>query len=114
MSSSLPKTSYIPGIISSPLHHWLPNFISNTLREGFKKFEQKMRGFITADALVLGVESRTSSPLRIPRDKDSFCHISIKGLFPCGEGSGYAGGIASSAMDGENTANKVAEFLKMT
>jgi uncharacterized protein len=114
MSSSLPKTSYIPGIISSPLHHWLPDFISNTLREGFKKFEQKMRGFITADALVLGVESRTSSPLRIPRDKDSFCNISIKGLFPCGEGSGYAGGIASSAMDGENTANKVAEFLKMT
>lgn len=113
MSSSLPKTSYIPGTISSPLHHWLPDFVSKTLRSGFKKFEQKMHGFITNEAVVLGVESRTSSPLRIPRDKNSFCHVEIKGLFPCGEGSGYAGGITSSAMDGENTAEKVAEYLKI-
>jgi uncharacterized protein len=111
MSSSLPNNSYIPGTISSPLHHWLPDFVSGTLREGFKKFEQKMHGYITSDAIVLGVESRTSSPLRIPRDKYSFCHVNVKGLFPCGEGSGYAGGIASSAMDGENTAEKVAGFL---
>jgi uncharacterized protein len=113
MSSSIPQTSYIPGTISSPLHHWLPDFISETLRAGFKKFDQKMHGYITGDAVVMGVESRTSSPLRIPRNKDTFCHVSVKGLFPCGEGSGYTGGITSSAMDGENTADKVAEYLKV-
>ncbi len=112
MSSSLPNVSYFPGVISSPVHHWLPDFIAKTLQQGFKKFEQKMHGYITNEAVVLGVESRTSSPLRIPRDKNTFQHIKIKGLFPCGEGSGYAGGIASSAMDGENIADKVAEFLK--
>lgn len=113
MSSSLPKVSYFPGVISSPVNHWLPDFISKTLQQGFKKFEQKMHGFITNEAVVLGVESRTSSPIRIPRDKNTLQHIKIKGLFPCGEGSGYAGGIASSAMDGENSADKVAEYLKV-
>ena len=111
MSSSLPKISYFPGVISSPVHHWLPDFISGTLRKGFEQFDRKMRGFLTNEAVVVGVESRTSSPVRIPRDKDTFQHIQIKGLFPCGEGSGYAGGIASSAIDGENCAEKVAQYL---
>lgn len=110
MSANLPEVSYIPGILSSPVHHWLPGFISKTLQEGFKKFDQKMRGFLTNEAVVLAVESRTSSPIRIPRDKEKLSHISIEGLFPCGEGSGYAGGITSSAMDGEKVAEKVAEF----
>jgi uncharacterized FAD-dependent dehydrogenase len=110
MSSALPGTSYFPGVISSPVHMWLPGFIAKTLQEGFKKFDKKMHGFLTNEAIILGVESRTSSPVRIPRNKESYEHISIKGLFPCGEGAGYAGGIASSAMDGENSAEKVAAF----
>lgn len=113
MSSGLPKISYFPGTISSPLHLWLPDSISSSLREGFKKFDQKMRGFLTNEAVVVGVESRTSSPLRIPRDKESFQHVQVTGLFPCGEGAGYAGGIASSAMDGENCAEQAAKFLRI-
>ena len=111
LSASLPECSYLPGVISSPLHFWLPEIISRRLREGFKQFDRKMRGFLTNEALVIGVESRSSSPLRIPRNKDSLQHIEIKGLYPCGEGAGYAGGITSSAMDGQNCAEKTADYL---
>lgn len=111
-STNLPKISYFPGTVLSPLHQWLPEFIATTLREGFKHFDRKMKGYLTNEAVVLGVESRTSSPVRIPRDVTSFMHPQVNGLFPCGEGAGYAGGIASSAMDGENCADKVAEYLK--
>ncbi len=111
LSPSLPENSYIPGLLSSPVHFWLPETIGNRLRQAFKDFDRKMRGFLTNDAIVVGVESRSSSPVRIPRDLITFQHIGIKGLFPCGEGAGYAGGIVSSAMDGENTAAKVKQFL---
>lgn len=103
-SASLPKTSYHPGVVSSPMHEWLPEHIRFRLQEGFKAFGRKSNGFLTNDALILGVESRTSSPVRIPRERESFQHIRIEGLFPCGEGAGYAGGIVSAAMDGERCA----------
>ena len=112
MSSDLPNTSYFPGVISSPIHLWLPDFISNVLRDGFKRFENKMHGFLTNEAIVLAVESRTSSPVRIVRNKETFSSVSVEGLFPCGEGSGYSGGITSSAVDGENCSDQVAKFLK--
>ncbi|MCK5823139.1 MAG: NAD(P)/FAD-dependent oxidoreductase [Bacteroidales bacterium] len=108
ISNSLPETSYIPGIISSPLHFWLPEVISKPLQEGFKQFGKSIRNFLTNEAVIIGVESRTSSPVRIPRDKETFQHPQIKGLFPCGEGAGYAGGIVSSAVDGEKCAEKIA------
>lgn len=111
-SKILPKTSYIPGIISSEMHRWMPSFISNSLSSGLKYFGQRMKGFLTNDAIMVGVESRTSSPVRIPRDRETLEHIQIKGLYPCGEGSGYAGGIVSSAMDGMNVAEKIAFFYK--
>ncbi len=111
MSSDLPKCSYFPGTISSPIHLWLPDIISTSLRDGFKKFDQKMHGFLTNEAIILGVESRTSSPVRVVRDAETMESVSVKGLFPCGEGSGYSGGITSSAMDGENCAEQVALFL---
>ena len=110
LSADLPDCSYLPGIISSPLHFWLPDIISKRLKEAFVRFDRKMRGFLTNDAVILGVESRSSSPLRIPRDPETLQHSSIKGLFPSGEGSGYSGGITSSAIDGENSAMKVAEY----
>ncbi|NDV46564.1 FAD-binding protein [Paludibacter sp. 221] len=111
LSADLPECSYLPGLISSPLHFWLPEFIATRLREGFRKFDRKMRGFLTNDAVVVGVESRSSSAVRIPRDRESGQHPSIGGLFPAGEGSGYAGGITSSAIDGENMAQKAADYL---
>ena len=101
----------MPGIISSPLHFWLPDIIGKRLREGFKLFDRKMKGFVTNEAVVVGVESRSSSPVRIPRDPETLQHIQIKGLYPCGEGAGYAGGITSSAMDGEICAEKIANQL---
>ena len=107
ISASLPETSYHPGIISSPLHFWLPEHIGKRLQEGFKMFEKKMRGYITNQAVVLGVESRTSSPVRIPRDKESLQHPQIKNLYPCAEGAGYAGGIISAAVDGERCAEMI-------
>jgi uncharacterized FAD-dependent dehydrogenase len=109
-SSSLPKTSYHPGIVSSPMHEWLPEHIKFRLQEGFKAFGRKSNGFLTNEAVILGVESRTSSPVRIPRERESFQHIRIKGLFPCGEGAGYAGGIVSAAMDGERCAEAFDRF----
>ncbi|MEI7900563.1 MAG: FAD-binding protein, partial [bacterium] len=110
-SPDLPTTSYLPGVVSSPLHLWLPALIGKRLQEGLKAFDQKMRGFLTREAVLVGVESRTSSPVRIPRDRATFQHVQLKGLFPCGEGAGYAGGILSSAIDGENSATAVAAWL---
>ncbi|MFN8241054.1 MAG: NAD(P)/FAD-dependent oxidoreductase [Bacteroidales bacterium] len=107
-SGSLPESSYFPGITSSPIHQWLPAEISRRLRDGFRQFGNSMKGYVTNDALVLGVESRTSSPLRIPRDPETLEHVRIKGIFPCGEGSGYSGGIVSSAIDGMRIADAIA------
>ncbi len=112
VSADLPECSYMPGLISSPMHFWLPQFISERLREGFKKFDRKMKGYLTNDAVVVGVESRSSSAVRIPRDNETGQHPDIKGLFPAGEGSGYSGGITSSAIDGENAALAVANWIK--
>lgn len=111
LSVDLPENSYLPGTISSPLHFWLPESISSRLREAFIEFNKKMPGFLTNDALVLAVESRSSSPVRILRDRETMQHIRIKGLYPAGEGSGYSGGITSSAIDGENAAAKAAEYI---
>jgi len=110
-SSSLPKVSYSPGVTSSPLHNWLPKAIGRRLRDGFRMFGQVMNGYLTNEAVVLGVESRTSSPVRIPRDPEKLHHIKISGLYPCGEGSGYAGGIVSSAVDGMRAAEAIAQKL---
>lgn len=107
-SDSLPKVSYFPGVTSSPLHNWLPKGIGRRLRDGFRLFGQSMHGYLTNEAVVLGVESRTSSPVRIPRDPEKLHHIRISGLYPCGEGSGYAGGIVSSAVDGMRAAEAIA------
>lgn len=108
VTGNLPKVSYWPGVTSSPLHQWLPQEIGNRLREGFKLFGAMMKGFLTNEAVVLGVESRTSSPVRIPRNPETLNHIRISGLYPCGEGSGYAGGIVSSAVDGMRAAEAIA------
>jgi uncharacterized FAD-dependent dehydrogenase len=110
-SQNLPVCSYLPGTVLSPMHEWLPDFIKNTLREGFKKFDSKMRGFVSRDAVIVGVESRTSSPVRIPRDPETGSHTRISNLFTAGEGAGYAGGIVSSAVDGENTAVSCAGYI---
>jgi len=109
LSSSLLDTSYIPGITSAPLHDVLPEDISARLRIAFIDFGKKMKGYYTNDAQMLGVESRTSSPVRVPRDKETYEHIQIKRIFPCGEGAGYAGGIVSAAMDGEKCAEMLVE-----
>jgi hypothetical protein len=110
-SGSLPKVSYFPGVTPSPLHSWLPKSIGRRLRDGFRIFGQVMNGYLTNDAVILGVESRTSSPLRIPRDPEKLHHIHITGLYPCGEGSGYAGGIISSAVDGMRAAEAIAQKI---
>jgi uncharacterized FAD-dependent dehydrogenase len=110
-SNTLPETSYQPGLESMQMREVLPDFIGDSLRQGFKSFGQKMRGYFTNEAVIVGVESRTSSPVRIPRDPVTLEHQQIAGLFPCGEGAGYAGGIVSAAMDGERVAEQIA--LKM-
>ena len=107
VSNSLLDTSYQPGLASVDLAEVLPGFIAESLRQGFKNFGSKMKGYLTNEAQVVGVESRTSSPVRIPRDKETLEHPQVKGLFPCGEGAGYAGGIVSAAMDGERCAEAV-------
>lgn len=106
-STNLPDCSYVPGIVSAPLHDILPKAITKRLQEGFTKFGYKMKGYMTNDAVIVGVESRTSSPVKIPRDRETFQHPDIKGLFPCGEGAGYAGGIVSAAIDGEKCADAI-------
>jgi len=111
-SSDLPETSYHPGIISSELHNWLPVFIRERLQIGFQQIGRKAKGFLTNDAVILGVESRTSSPVRIPRTNDTLEHVNVKKLFPCGEGAGYSGGIVSSAVDGERCAEMAALLIK--
>ncbi len=111
-SSSLLETSYQPGLFSADMHEVLPPFITEALRQGFKNFGTKMKGYYTNEAQIVGVESRTSSPVRIPRDKETLEHVQIKRLFPCGEGAGYAGGIVSAAMDGERCAEAVIHVLK--
>ncbi|MDR3093320.1 MAG: FAD-binding protein [Bacteroidales bacterium] len=110
-SSNLPACSYLPGIVASPLHEWLPHAISRRLQEAFRIFERKMTGFLTSESLVAGVESRSSSPVRIPRDMTTWQHPQLKNLYPCGEGSGYAGGITSSALDGIKAADMIATDL---
>ena len=107
LSKDLPETSYHPGITSSEIHKWLPENISKRLQKAFLEFNKSMKGYLTNEAIILGVESRTSSPVRIPRDKETLEHTQIKGLYPCGEGAGYAGGIVSSAVDGERIAEKI-------
>lgn len=107
LSSSLPDCSYQPGVKSSPLHELLPVAIGKRLQEGFKVFGQKMRGYLSNDALIVGVESRTSSPIRIPRDQQKLHHPQITNLYPCGEGAGYAGGIVSAAIDGRKCAEAI-------
>ena len=111
LSFDLPKSSYKPGLISSPLHFWMPEHVVSRLQEGFKKFGKMSRGFLTNDALMIAAETRTSSPVRILREKGTLQHVRIAGLFPCGEGAGYAGGIVSAAMDGEKCADMCAEYL---
>jgi uncharacterized FAD-dependent dehydrogenase len=106
-SSSLPETSYVRGVHSVDINQLLPEFISKTLREGFKSFGKKMKGYLTEEAIIVAPESRTSSPVRIPRDQEKLHHPQITNLYPCGEGAGYAGGIVSAAMDGVKVANAV-------
>lgn len=109
ISADLPSSSYAPGVLSSPLHFWMPEFITRRLRQGFLHFGQISHGFLTREALMIGVETRTSSPVRIPRDNESLNHIGLEGLYPCGEGAGYAGGIVSAAIDGERCAEALAQ-----
>lgn len=111
ISKDLPKSSYIPGTISAPLHEILPGIISGSLREALLIFSKKMKGYYSREAQILAAETRTSSPLRIPRDRETFQHVEITGLFPCGEGAGYAGGIVSAAIDGENAASAVMKYI---
>ena len=112
--ATLPKTSYHPGCRASDMYGWMPRFIGDSLRGGFQSFEKKMRGFVTNEALILGVESRTSSPVRIPRDPETLMHPQITGLYPCAEGAGYAGGIVSAAIDGERCAEQCADYCAKT
>ncbi|WP_080904786.1 NAD(P)/FAD-dependent oxidoreductase [Parabacteroides sp. Marseille-P3160] len=111
-SFDLPSSSYTPGLLASPLHFWLPEFITTRLREGFRRFGQSSRGFLTNEAVLIGVESRTSSPVRILRDRETNQHVTLRGLFPCGEGAGYAGGIVSAAIDGERCAEGAAALYE--
>lgn len=112
ISGSLPESSYSAGLISTPMHFWLPQFVSKRLQEGFKQFGNRSKGFLTNEACLIGMESRTSSPVRIIRDRETLQHIRLEGLFPCGEGAGYAGGIVSAGIDGERCAEKCFFYLK--
>lgn len=111
LSYDLPESSYSPGLISSPLHFWMPDFISKRLSLGFQQFGRSSHGFLTNEAVMIGVETRTSSPVRIVRDKETLQHVTVRGLFPCGEGAGYAGGIVSAGVDGERCAEAVANYI---
>ena len=112
LSFDLPKSSYAPGLISSPLHFWLPKPVSHRLQEGFKTFGRQAHGFLTNEAVLIATETRTSSPVRIVRDPSTLQHVRIQGLFPCGEGAGYAGGIVSAGVDGERCAEMCAAYLE--
>ena len=111
LSYDLPESSYAPGLVSSPLHFWMPEFISKRLSLGFQQFGRSSHGFLTNEAVMIGVETRTSSPVRIVRDKETLQHVAVRGLFPCGEGAGYAGGIVSAGVDGERCAEAAANYL---
>lgn len=108
LSSDLPQSSYSPGVVASPLHFWMPRFISSRLRAGFEHFGRNAHGFLTNEAMLIASETRTSSPVRIPRDRELLVHPTVAGLYPCGEGAGFAGGIVSAAMDGERCAEALA------
>jgi uncharacterized FAD-dependent dehydrogenase len=112
ISKDLPVSSYQPGMASVDLNKVLPKFIANSLRIAFKEFGKKMDGYLTNDAVLMAPESRTSSPISIPRDPDSLQHIEISGMYPCGEGAGYAGGIASAAVDGLNCIQAISKLIK--
>ena len=112
LSYDLPKSSYAPGLISSPLHFWMPDFVSKRLQEGFKTFGKNAHGFLTNEAILIATETRTSSPVRIVRDRENLQHVRLQGLFPCGEGAGYAGGIVSAGVDGERCAEMCAEYME--
>ena len=112
LSYDLPASSYSPGLISSPLHFWMPEFVCTRLQRGFEHFGRTSRGFLTNEATVIGMETRTSAPVRIIRDRDTLQHVTVSGLFPCGEGAGYAGGIVSAGIDGERCAEMAAEYVK--
>ncbi len=112
LSSDLPKSSYAPGLIASPLHFWLPKSISARLQQGFKTFGRQAHGFLTNEAVMIAVETRTSSPVRIVRDAETLQHVQVEGLFPCGEGAGYAGGIVSAGVDGERCAEMCALYME--
>ena len=111
-SYDLPKSSYTPGLISTPMHFWMPDFISKRLQQGFRNFGKACHGFLTNEAVMIGVETRTSAPVRILRDRETLQHVRVQGLFPCGEGAGYAGGIVSAGVDGERCAEMLAEYMK--
>ena len=111
LSYDLPETSYAPGLVSSPLHFWMPSFIAERLSKGFQLFGKYSRGFLTNEATMIGVETRTSAPVRITRDKETLQPVRVKGLFPCGEGAGYAGGIVSAGIDGERCAEAAKAFF---
>jgi len=110
LSADLPKNSYLPGTKSVMLKDALPEFVADSLKNALPLFGKKMKGYYTNDAILVGVESRSSSPVRIPRDKETFQHPQVKGLYPCAEGAGYAGGIVSAAIDGVNCANAILNF----
>lgn len=114
LSSDLPPTSYTPGVIASPLHFWMPPFLSRRLQDGFRTFGRQARGFLTNHALMLAVETRTSAPVRIVRHTETLQHVRLSGLYPCGEGAGYAGGIVSAAIDGMRCAEALHQFLHNT
>ena len=113
LSYDLPASSYSPGLVSSPLHFWMPHFISDRLSKGFQQFGRSSLGFLTNEAVMIGMETRTSAPVRILRDNETLQHVTINGLFPCGEGAGYAGGIVSAGVDGERCAEAVANYLRI-
>ena len=113
LSYDLPESSYSPGLISSPLHFWMPSFIADRLGKGLQQFGKMSHGFLTNEATLIGVETRTSAPVRIIRDSETLQHVTISGLFPCGEGAGYAGGIVSAGIDGERCAESLANYLNV-
>lgn len=113
LSYDLPETSYSPGLVSSPLHFWMPKFVGERLSQGFQFFGKSSRGFLTNDAVMIAVETRTSAPVRIVRDAETLQHVTVEGLFPCGEGAGYAGGIVSAGIDGERCADAAAAYLNL-
>ena len=112
LSFDLPRSSYAPGLVSSPLHFWLPKPIASRLQQGFKTFGKQAHGFLTNEAVMIAVETRTSSPVRILRDNETLMHVQVEGLFPCGEGAGYAGGIVSAGVDGERCAEMCALYME--